>query len=173
GLDAQVTVTGLIPALTYRLEWGDGTPAVNLTGVETATLTHAYSRPGAYTVTLTVPNGAPVTTTLTVTVGTGTLSATSDALTATARLSGLEARLTYTLTWGDGSSSVVSGVAADTLTHTYARPGTYTLTLATPGATSVTTTVTLSVPTPTLSVTPAQGLTDTAFTATLGNLVPT
>ncbi|WP_189075061.1 PKD domain-containing protein, partial [Deinococcus sedimenti] len=145
GLDAQVTVTGLIPALTYRLEWGDGTPAVNLTGVETATLTHAYSRPGAYTVTLTVPNGAPVTTTLTVTVGTGTLSATSDALTATARLSGLEARLTYTLTWGDGSSSVVSGVAADTLTHTYARPGTYTLTLTTPAATSVTTTVVIQV----------------------------
>ncbi|WP_084046238.1 PKD domain-containing protein [Deinococcus hopiensis] len=171
-LEAQVTVTGLIPALTYRLEWGDGTPAVEITGVDTKALTHTYGRPGVYPLTLTVPGAAPVKVTVNVAVTAATLSATTDALTVTANVSGLQKALTYTLNWGDGSNRTVSGVAADTLTHTYAKPGTYTLTLSTPGTADVTASVTLSVPTPVLTVTPAQGQTDTAFTASLSGLVP-
>ncbi|WP_407572564.1 PKD domain-containing protein [Deinococcus altitudinis] len=173
GLQAQATLTGLVKALTYRLDWGDGTPAVEVTGAETQTLSHPYARPGEYRLTLSVPSGAPVTATVSVTVVPAVLTTTNEALTVTARVAGLQNGLTYQLAWGDGSSSVVSGGAADTLTHTYARPGVYTLILSTPGAANVTATVTLTVPAPTLVVTPAQGSTDTAFTAVLGQLVPT
>ncbi|WP_456832924.1 PKD domain-containing protein [Deinococcus sp. UYEF24] len=172
GLQAQATLTGLVKALTYRLDWGDGTPAVDVTGVETQTLSHPYARPGNYSLILSVPGSAPVTATLSVTVPAAVLTTTNEALTVTARVAGLQTGLTYQLAWGDGSSSVVSS-SADPLTHTYARPGVYTLALSTPGAANVTTTVTLTVPAPTLNVTPAQGLTSTAFTAVLGNLVPT
>ncbi|WP_456832249.1 PKD domain-containing protein [Deinococcus sp. UYEF24] len=172
GLQGQATLTGLVKALTYRLDWGDGTPAVDVTGVETQTLSHPYAHPGIYSLTLSVPGSAPVTATLSVTVPAAVLTTTNEALTVTARVAGLQTGLTYQLAWGDGSSSVVSG-SADPLTHTYARPGVYTLTLSTLGAANVTTTVTLTVPAPTLNVTPAQGLTSTAFTAVLGNLVPT
>ena len=168
GLDAQLTVGTLVPALTYRLEWGDGTPAVDLTGAPSKTLTHSYARPGPYLVTLTVPNAPAVTAPVNVTVPPAALIATTDALTATATLSGLQPRLTYTLTWGDGSSSTLSGVAADTRTHSYARPGSYTLTLSTPGTADVSATVNLQVRALTLQVvSPAL-----SATAALSGLIP-
>ena len=142
-LQAQATLAGLVKALTYRLDWGDGTPAADVTGVETQTLTHAYARPGDYRLTLSVPGGAPVTATLSVLVPAATLIPVANALTLTATLSGLQERLTYRLAWGDGSSTDTTGKAADTLTHTYARPGVYTLELSTPGAASVTASVNL------------------------------
>ena len=142
-LQAQATLTGLVKALTYRLDWGDGTPAVEVTGVETQTLSHGYARPGDYRLTLSVPSGAPVTATVSVTVAAAVLTPVANALTVTAALSNLQSSLTYQLAWGDGSSSVVSGTAADTLTHTYAKPGVYTLTLSTPGTASVTASVDL------------------------------
>ena len=172
-LQAQATLTGLVKALTYRLDWGDGTPAVEITGVETQTLSHGYARPGDYRLTLSVPGSAPVSAALTVSVPAATLMPRPDALTVTAVVSGLQERLTYRLAWGDGSNTDLSGKVTDTLTHSYAKPGGYTLELSTPGAPSVTASVTLTLPAVTLSVTPAQGSTDTTFSAVLGQLVPT
>ncbi|WP_185974833.1 PKD domain-containing protein, partial [Deinococcus detaillensis] len=110
---------------------------------------------------------------LTVSVPAATLTSTTDALSVTAVVSGLQESLTYRLTWGDGSNTDLTGKVTDTLTHTYAKPGVYVLELSTPGAPSVTATVTLTLPGVTLSVTPARGSTDTTFSAVLGQLVPT
>ncbi|TSA78947.1 PKD domain-containing protein, partial [Deinococcus detaillensis] len=137
--------TGLVKALTYQLDWGDGTPAVDITGVETQTLSHNYARPGNYRLTLSVPGSAPVSAALTVSVPAATLTSTTDALSVTAVVSGLQESLTYRLTWGDGSNTDLTGKVTDTLTHTYAKPGVYVLELSTPGAPSVTATVNVQV----------------------------
>jgi PKD repeat protein len=142
-LQAQATLTGLVGALTYRMDWGDGTPAVSVTGVPSQSLSHAYARPGDYRLTLSVPGGPPVTAALSVSVQAAILTPVANALSLTATVSGLQSALTYRLAWGDGSSTDITGKTADTLTHAYARPGVYTLELSTPGTASVTATVNL------------------------------
>ncbi|WP_229784214.1 PKD domain-containing protein, partial [Deinococcus sedimenti] len=59
--------------------------------------------------------------------------------------------LTYTLAWGDGATETITGVRTFTRGHTYAAPGTFTVTVTAPDATPATQTVTVRVPAPVLS----------------------
>ncbi|WP_229784156.1 PKD domain-containing protein, partial [Deinococcus sedimenti] len=175
--DQAVTaaMADLIATLQYTLDWKDGTAPVTFTATGTqATQTHTFAAPGTYQVELTTPGVNPTTAPATVRPGAPILALTADTLTATLNASRLLTGVSYTIDWGAGVTERLTATGpAMTFTHTYSAPGTQTVTVTPDGGTAATATVTLSVPTPTLNVTPAQGLTDTAFTATLGNLVPT
>jgi PKD repeat protein len=135
---------------TWTWTYGDGnSTSVNST-LTSNTQSHVYSEPATYTVGLTVTDNygtsARDTTTVsiadvapTVTIGTlpppqnATLSATFTASAVGIAPSVNAAGFSYSFAWGDGSSSPVaatggngSGVSAS---HTYATPGSYTLTV--------------------------------------------
>ena len=64
--------TDMAGTFTYTVDWGDGTPVVNVSGPSDPPVTHTYASPGTVTVTVTAtdPRGAtsaPTTFTLTVT----------------------------------------------------------------------------------------------------------
>ncbi|MGY2893852.1 PKD domain-containing protein [Deinococcus sp. UYEF24] len=165
-------LTTLVPALTYTLDWGDGVTET-ITGTAAAQKTHTYNQPGTYTVKLTSPATTPVTATVTSTVPAPVLAATSSALTATLNLSNLLSGYVYNVTWSDGVTEPLTPTA-DTaqLTHTYAQPGSFTLQVTPQGGTPVTTTVTLSAPTPVLTITPSSAAIRQTVTANLASLVP-
>ncbi|WP_407571944.1 PKD domain-containing protein [Deinococcus altitudinis] len=165
-------LASLVPSLTYTLDWGDKTTDT-ITGASTAQKTHTYAQPGTYTVILTSPGTTPVTATVSVGVPAPVLTVTSSALKATLNLSNLLSGYVYTVTWGDGSTDPLTPTA-DTvqLTHTYAQPGTVTIQVTPQGGAPVTSTVTLSAPTPVLSVTPGSALVRQTVTANLASLVP-
>ncbi|GGL07931.1 PKD domain-containing protein [Deinococcus radiotolerans] len=166
------TLDNLVEALTYTLDWGDGTTDT-VTGAVTAQKTHAYARPGAMTVTLSSASTAPAVSTVTVSVPVPTVTPASSGLTVTLNLSNLVPAYTYTLGWGDGTTETVTPTAATAqLTHTYAQPGTATIQLTPQDAPPITTTVSLTVPGATLTLDPTSGRTSDPVTATLGQLTP-
>ena len=163
-LDGAAVLTRLIPVVTYAFDWGDGRPAVTVTGVETATLTHRYGAPGTYDLLLKASDRVGVRRSLTVGVPAATLTLSGQGLSATASLAGLEPELTYALAWGDGTTESLTGVTVVTRTHTYALPGTYPVTLTgAPGAA-----VTAVAQDPVLTVT----ATNLSATAELSGLLP-
>ena len=127
-------------ALTYSWSWGDGSPAGS-----GATPTHAYADNGTYTVTLTVGDGAltaTASTTVTVANAPPLVNAGADAtindgqaLTLAATFSDAGATdgpWTYAVSWGDASANASGSLASQGGvggSHTYAAPGTYTVTV--------------------------------------------
>ncbi|GGS03882.1 hypothetical protein [Deinococcus sedimenti] len=167
------TLGNLVPAVTYTLDWGDGTVAETVTGTAAAQKTHTYATPGTFTVTLTSASTTPITATVTTTVPAPTASATGNGLTATLNLGNLLSGYAYSITWGDGSIETLTPTAAMAqLTHTYAQPSTVTIGVTPQGGVTVTTTATLSAGTPTMTVTPSSAQIRQTVTAALGNLVP-
>lgn len=120
------------------IDWGDGTAVQDFTvaGDGTASLVHTYAANGVYTVTVRRSDAdtyraraavsVPVPTAPTATFGASNADAT-----------GQTASVTYdnapngpvTIDWGDGTAAV-DGIEAATVTHAYADPGTYTITVA-------------------------------------------
>jgi PKD repeat protein len=118
---------------SYSWNFGDGTTATG-----TATPSHTYASSGTYTVTLAVTDASndsgTATTTASITAPSGALQVSAGssqsgtegkAVTFSGSVSGGTAPYTYSWTFGDGTTA--SGTA--TPAHTYAKDGTYTVTL--------------------------------------------
>ncbi|THF87203.1 PKD domain-containing protein [Deinococcus sp. KSM4-11] len=167
-LDATATLNNLIPVVTYRFDWADGSPPVTVTGVTTATLMHHYTTPGDYSLQLQASDRVGVRLTLNVHVDGAGLSVSAAGLQATARISDLQPELTYTLNWSDGTSETLTGVTTAERSHTYALPGTYTVTLAAPRVPGVSASVTTAAEAPVSKV----SATNLTATAELTGLLP-
>ena len=155
------TDTDYAPIASYTFSFGDGTAPVTTT-VPTATAQHTYAVAGTYTVTLTATDAGgltslPVTGSINVQVDNppvARLTATqvpSPALTvaadgATSTDADLTPISTYRFTFGDGTAAVTTTAPTANAQHTYAVPGTYTVTLvATDSGGNASTPVTASV----------------------------
>ncbi|MFC4455203.1 PKD domain-containing protein [Deinococcus sonorensis] len=168
GLGATAVLANLVPQLTYQLDWGDHTAPEAVTGAAGRTLTHRYATPGTYTVQLRAPGVTDVTAPVSVTVPPANVDVTAQGLAVTAQLTALEPSLTYTLDWGDQHTTPVTGAAAQTLTHAYALPGTYTVRLTSPGVVPVVRPVVVQAdPARLIVLSP-----DLTATATLSGLLP-
>jgi PKD repeat protein len=140
------TATGTLP-ITYTWAWGDG----SIVSGPSSIVTHTYTLPGPYTVILTATNCATATATaahtLTVVPPCTPVQQADFAWTPPMPIAGQPATftatatgtlpITYTWAWGDGS--VVSGPSS-VVSHTYALPGPYTVTLTATNCTSATAT---------------------------------
>lgn len=172
--DMSATTDPNSDALTYRIEWGDG----SITSAKSGT--HIYSSPGSYTVkgtatdsygasssviqTVQVSNNGP-SAVLTVSPAEGTVETTF-----TADMSGSSDPngdpLTYRIDWGDGSISTTK-----TATHKYSSKGTYTVTGTVTDASGASSSasqivsVRNSAPSARLTVTPGEGDLTTEFVA--------
>jgi PKD repeat protein len=163
--------SNLVSSLTYTLNWGDGTTDT-ITGSTTAQKTHTYAAPGTYTVILTATEIAPVNTTVTVSVVGPTITVTGNGLTATLNLNNLLIGYSYIINWDDGTTEALSATGSTAqLNHTYIRPGSFTVQVTPQGGTPVTTTLTLTAPTPVLGVSPAVTSVYQLVTASVSNLV--
>jgi PKD repeat protein len=156
-IETSITATGTITAsyppdgasgFTSVFSWGDGSASTTLTGPSPEAAMHAYDAPGTYTVLLTATDATGVASstsrTLTVTEVAPTLtigavpvpvyageaatfsaSATSPSTTAT------NAGFTYVFAWGDGTATTsIAPTASNGMVspaHTYATPGSFTL----------------------------------------------
>lgn len=136
GVEASVSEsTGKLPISVYSLNWGDGTT----TGVSGDGLvwTHDYAVAGTYNVTLTITDEDGDTASVTKSVSTApndhmvsNLSVTdTSALSVSASGAGStgdDGVADYDFAWGDGTTT--NGTSA-TATHTYATPGSYSVSL--------------------------------------------
>ena len=164
--------SNLVSSLIYTLDWGDGTTET-ITGSTTAQKTHTFSKLGTYTVTLGSPETTPATTTVTVGVPAPAATATGSGLTASLNLSNLLPDYRYTVNWGDGTTDTLTATGSTAaLTHPFGKPGTFTIQVTPEGGPPVTTTVTLTAPSPLLSVTPTAATIRQTVTANASNLVP-
>jgi len=173
GAVVTAIAANLVPGLTYTLDWGDGTTDT-LTGSASGTKTHAYKAPGTFPVTLSAPGVTPAQQVVTVTALPPTLTTTPTAAapgqTITATAGNLNAELTYTLNWGDGTTVNLT-TGSPTATHAYNLPGVFPVILSAPGVTPVQQVVTVTAPAPALTVAPSTVTTGVVVTATAANLV--
>jgi PKD repeat protein len=141
------TDTDATPIASYRFTFGDGTPAVTTTA-PTATAQHTYAAAGTYTVTLTATDtGGLVSTPVTASITVNPPAADSPPIARLALTPAASPPLTvigdasastdtdatpiasYRFDFGDGTPAVTTTAPAATAQHTYAAPGTYTVTL--------------------------------------------
>ncbi|TSA87491.1 hypothetical protein FNU79_03140 [Deinococcus detaillensis] len=138
--DVSASIGNLVPNFRYSLDWGDGT-TVPISGNTSASAKHKFTAPGVYVVKLTPEGGAPVVVSLNVKVPVPTLDAQPNPArvgeNVTATPGNLIAGLSYTLDWGDGTTTLVTGP----LKHQYAATGLYVLKLSVDGAAPATATV--------------------------------
>ncbi len=145
GTNGDLKVARALAAVTYTLNYGDGTPVVTGGwGAAALPFTHTYAAAGNYTALITATNGLSTTSASSVVVVTSP-PVTSNTLTVTlasdsptllgiaTHLTGSLTRttalvVTYTLNYGDGTPVVTGAWGAATLpfTHTYAAIGNYT-----------------------------------------------
>ena len=173
GQQVTANMGNLLSNLPYSLDWGDGT-TVPVTGNGKASAKHAYPVPGVYIVKLSADGVTPVTATLKVNAPTATLSLDPNpALVGqqvTATLGSLVPSYAYSLDWGDGATSPVSGTTTNAK-HSYTAPGTYLVKLLHDGSAPVTASLSVRAPTPTLSADPNPAIVGQDVTASLGNLI--
>ena len=175
GQPVTASLDNLLPSLSYTLEWGDGT-SVPVSGNGKASVKHSYAAPGIYLLRFSQDGIAPVTVTLTVTAPTATLSLDPNpALVAqpvTATLGSLVPSFAYTLDWGDGATSPVSGGnGSASVKHAYGAPGTYLVKLLRDGSAPVTASVNVRPPNAALAVDPNPAIVGQDVTATASSLL--
>ncbi len=163
---------------TFVFNWGDGSPAVTLTGNSPQASTHAYDVPGTYTVSVSATDATNmagmatksiVISDVAPTVTIGTLPApiypgvpaTFSASATSPSTAGTAAGFTYVFNWGDGSANTTVNATAGnstgvSTTHSYATTGSYTLTVMATDTYGGTGTRTATVPV--VSKTPVVGL---------------
>lgn len=173
----QVTASAgnLLAGVAYTLDWGDGS-RVPVSGNGNATFQHAYQAPGVYVVTLGAEGTPPATASLTVRAPAPTLSLSpnpanvGEQVTATA--GNLLSGVAYTLNWGDGSSSPLSGNGSASLKHSYQAPGVYVVTLGAEGVPPATASLTVRAPALSLDVSPNPAHVGEQVSAVPGGLLP-
>ncbi len=138
------TDTDYAPIASYRFDWGDGTAATTTTP-PTAIAQHAYASPGTYVVTLTATDAAGLvsaadTAAVTVIPDEAPVARLSISQLVqpdhTVRADGsastdldLTPIASYRFTWGDGTAATTTTAPTAVAQHTYAAPGSYTVTL--------------------------------------------
>jgi PKD repeat protein len=139
------TDTDGTPIASYRFDFGDGTPAV-ITTAPTVTAQHTYAAAGVYTVTLTATDTGGYTSA----AATASIAVNPPDVPPVARLAVTQAASppltvnadgsastdtdatpvgSYRFDFGDGTPAVTTTAPTATAQHTYAAPGTYTVTL--------------------------------------------
>jgi subtilisin-like proprotein convertase family protein len=119
---ADPSSSDMAGTFAYTVDWGDGTPVVNLTGPSDPPVTHTYTAAGSFTVaaTATDPDGAtsaPTTFTMTVNAQAATTTTTTStpapAATSTTRLGATNRRGATSLssTGGDLDATLLTGLA--------------------------------------------------------------
>jgi PKD repeat protein len=179
------TDTDATPIATYAFDWGDGTAVIGPQSGPTAP--HTFASPGSYTVTVTVKDTAGLSSTATkpVTVNpdlapvpalTVTPNPVAVQLPVTADASGSKDTdgtpiATYTFDWGDGTPST-GPQAGSSAPHTYANPGTYSVTVKVTDTANLSSTATKTLtvladapPAAALTVTPSTGFAPLGVTA--------
>ena len=141
---ATADLRALVPQVTYSLNWGDGSAPEAVTGKDSAQPTHSYRQPGTYQMGLSAPGLTALQVPLVITVTPAVLDVTAAQLTATARITGLEPKLAYSVDWGDGTVVRLEAGSAATPVHAYALPGTYAVRVSTPGTPDVVRPLTVS-----------------------------
>ncbi len=173
GKSTTATVGNLVAAVSYTLDWGDGA-SDPINGVTTFSAPHTYATASTFTVKLTATGIAPVISSVIVTNPAAILNVSPNPAVVgdvvTADISNLNTAVNYTLHWGDGSSETISGTPNITSQHVYATPATYSVQITTPGFVPVISSVTITIPTPTMSITPSSVNVGQTVTANIGNL---
>ncbi|MFN3265697.1 MAG: PKD domain-containing protein [Deinococcales bacterium] len=121
GETLSATLTQLYSDLSYTLEWGDGTQEV-ITGASSATRSKKYGVNATRTVRVSAAGVVPQLAVVVVRVPEPTLELSLEGNTGsvTASIGNIFPSVTYTLDWGDGSSSTISGQSSSKLKHSYA-----------------------------------------------------
>ncbi|WP_424950641.1 PKD domain-containing protein [Deinococcus sp.] len=166
----SVQVSGLPYTSFYTLNWGDGSAPVQVTAPGSSSYTHVYAAPGTYGVSFGGPGGAPQTRVIVVASATPpSLSVSPQAVSIGDAVTATSANTAPgdTLDWGDGTAPLP---AAPSLSHGYALPGSFTVRLLRGTVPLAVQAVRVTVPAPTLSVTPASASVGQPLTASLGNL---
>jgi PKD repeat protein len=168
------SISNLNTAVNYTLDWGDGS-SETISGTPNATSQHVYATPATYSLQITATGFVPVISSVTITIPTPTMTVTPSSVTVgqvvTANIGNLASIVAYSLDWGDGSSDVVGGAVNAAPTHVYATNGTFTIKLTTTGIAPVISSVTVTIPTPTLALNPSTANVGQNITANLANLV--
>ena len=170
------TLGNLLNNLSYNLDWGD-TMTEAITGETSVILKHAYDTPGVYTVRLLDEDGSI----LAVETVTVSLPTVSFEVNPTEVLIGQEVKATadnlytatFTLDWGDGTTSSFEGALNGTYdeTHFYEAAGAYTVRLLdNDGIMLAVETVTVGLPTVNFEVSPTEVLIGQEVKATADNL---
>ena len=171
GQPVTASLENLLPTLSYTLDWGDGS-AAPISASGKASAQHAYLAPGVYAVKLSAEGLAPVVVSLRVNLSAPTLSLDPSPAdigqSVTASLGNLAAGISYSLDWGDGTTVPATGSPK----HVYPAPGVYLVKLSADGIAPVTASLTVRVPTPTLSAAPSPASVGETVTATPGTLAP-
>jgi PKD repeat protein len=117
----------------WSISWGDG--AVDTLAGDATSATHTYADPGTYTIsaTATLADGtsydvSPLTVTVSTAPAISGAGSAVDGSTYTLGLSG-DGLSGWSISWGDGAVDTLAGDATSA-THTYADPGTYTISAA-------------------------------------------
>lgn len=137
------------------VDWGDGTDVETVTvGVDgTVTTSHTYAAAGVYTVTVRRTDDESFRAREAVSVPVADAPAVASVTGDPADATGQTAQITYdnapngpvTVDWGDGTA-LEDGAQAATLTHAYAAPGTYTVTITSVANPAAVTTLTVVAP---------------------------
>jgi len=171
-------VSGLPPQRNFELRWGDGNSDPFLSSTTgTASLSHTFDKVGGYVVAIFNGESGVCRAQTRVTVPLPTLEVnptnTTIARPVDVKAGNLLPALTYSLEYGDGDKEDISGKASSSTKHTYAKPGTYTLKLSYPGGPPVTATVTITLPTCTITLDPpSEAIVGTLVKATVAGLPP-
>lgn len=177
GSVTNAKVSGLPPGRSFELRWGDGnSDPFTSSGTGSASLNHTFEKVGNYLVAVFDRETGVCRASIRVTVPIPTLevnpNTTTIARPVDVKAGNLLPALTYTLEYGDGDKEDLSGKTLSSSKHTYAKPGTYTLRLSYPGGPPVTATVTITLPTCTVTLDPQEAIVGTLVKATVAGLPP-
>jgi|GEM_PF-3194256 len=178
GSPTPAKVSGLPPSRNFELRWGDGVSDPFLSSATgAASLSHTFDKVGNYLVAVFNGENGVCRAQTRVTVPLPTLEVnptnTTIARPVDVKAGNLLPALTYSLEYGDGEKEDINGKPSSSSKHTYTKPGTYTLRLSYPGGPPVTATVTITLPTCTVTLDPSsEAIVGTLVKATVAGLPP-